>query len=330
MPHTPSLCIDSRTALELPHTGAIAQELIDQLVAANGEEEASEWIQKHRTVLLTHPGQVFSGQLRRYETKRKVGVSPLYWLWEKEFVKMAGISFFHRFRAIDQMNVACSVSTLTTVLPPKKKLPFFLSRRPNQYFSVPSETDKLLLQKRYLIAQERIFVSRPTPRRLVHFNSLVSEKKDTALILVDKKDPITSKKLLSVLKHRYPNWQIKTVSLRNKEALSPKVWLQHLSRAGICFYLCSKPFDWGTLALESIFYGVPTVFLEENKTLMEMLPNSGLTLTRFLVENPELTDILASTQKAGISLKKAGIFDPLAVAEQYRLVYEKIAPGLNP
>lgn len=329
MQHTPRLCIDSRTALELPQTGTIAQELIDQLVAANGEEEASEWIQKQRTVLLSHPGQVFTGQLRRYETKRKVGSSPLYWWWEKEFVKMAGISFFHRFRAMDQMNAACSVSTLTTVLPPKKKLPFFLSRKSNQYFCVPSQADKTLLEQRYLIAQERIFVARPATRRLVHYHELNEGKKETAIVVFDRKEELKLKKLLRVLKQRFPKWKIKMIPIRNKESLNPAVWLEALSQAPICFYLCSQPFDWGTLALESIFYKVPTVFVEENKSLSEILPQSGLTLTRFLLESPDLLDILAATEKARNDLKEMRLLDPLAIAGQYRDIYRQIAPDLT-
>ncbi len=208
MPHTPRLCIDSRTAVEMPQTGILAQELVDQLVAAKEEQEASEWIQKQRTVLLSHPGQVFSGQLRRYETKRKVGTSPLYWLWEKEFVKTSGISFFHRFRAIDQMNVACAITTLTTVLPPQKRMPFFLTRRPNQYFCVPSEKDRVQLSEQYQIAVERIFLVRPTLRRFVHFQALAKTEKPTALFLIgDRENKVQINRLLKVVKNRFPQWE---------------------------------------------------------------------------------------------------------------------------
>ncbi|MFM8269770.1 MAG: hypothetical protein ACKN9V_06225, partial [Pseudomonadota bacterium] len=296
MPHTPRLCIDSRTAWELPQTGILTQELIDQLVAANGEEGASEWIQKHRTVLLSHPGQVFSGQLRRYETKRKVGTSPLYWLWEKEFVKTAGISFFHRFRAIDQMNVACAVMTLTTVLPPRKKLPFFITRRPNQYFCVPSEKDLELLKEKYQIAKDRIFVARPAIRRFLHFQELQKPEKPLALFLVGEKENTAQlTRLLKVVKSRFPHLENKVVTLKNKEKLGPKEWLLLCSNAQICFYLTAKPFDWGTLALETLFYKIPTIFNEENGSLRELLPQSALTLTRFLVEQPEQDGLLRET-----------------------------------
>jgi hypothetical protein len=251
-------------------------------------------------------------------------------LWEKEFVKMADISFFHRFRAIDQVNVACSVSTLTTLLPPKRKLPFFLTRRPNQYFCVPSEADKSLLRQRYQIAPERIFIARPSTRRLIHFQNLNPERKTTALVLVDKpENQLKIKKLLVVLGQRFPKLGIKILPIKNKETLTPKAWLDYLSNAEICFYLCSKPFDWGTLALESIFYRIPTVFLEENKSLYELLPHSKMNLTRFLLESPELSDISLATEEAWKQLKTAGVFEPLAVAERYRDIYQQIAPGIT-
>lgn len=328
MPHTPRLCIDGRTALELPQTGIIAQELIDQLVAANGEEEASDWIKKHRTVLLSHPGQVFSGQLRRYETKRKVGNSPLYWLWEKEFVKTAGISFFHRFRAIDQINVACSISTLTTVLPPEKKLPFFLTRRPNQYFCVPSVQDLELLHRKYQISKDRVFIAKPSVRRFVHFQELKAPEKELALLLVGEKETgLQLQKLLSVIKSRFPRIEPKVVSIKAKEQLSPQAWLSLLSNTKICFYLCSKPFDWGTLAMESLYYKIPTIFSENNRSLSELLPQSKLSLPYFLIEQKDLSALRIETEKALEIITEAGLFEPLSMAGQYREIYQQIVPS---
>jgi hypothetical protein len=314
----------------MPNSGILNQELIDQLVAANGEQEASDWIQKQRTVLLSHPGQVFSGQLRRYETKRTIGTSPLYWLWEKEFVKTAGISFFHRFRAVDQMNVACAITTLTTVLPPKRKLPFFLTRRPNHYFCVPSEFDSKLLQNQFHISSERIYVAKPTIRRFLHFQQLAPMEKPVALFLVeDKKNQEQLTKLLRIVKMRYPNWESKIVAVKNKEPVGPKLWAELLSNAQICFYLCSKPFDWGTLALESLFFKIPTVFGEENHALTEILPQSSLTLNKFLLGNPSREELNKETEAAWCALKSMSLFDPLCLASQYKEFYQQIVPGLN-
>jgi len=306
----------------------MTQELIDQLVAANGEEGASEWIQKQRTVLLSHPGQVFSGQLRRYETKRKIGTSPLYWLWEKEFVKTAGISFFHRFRAIDQMNAACAIMTLTTVLPPRKKLPFFITRRPNQYFCVPSEKDLVFLQEKYQIAKDRIFTAKPAIRRFLHFQELPKVEKPIALFLVgEKENPSQLARLLKVVKSRFPHLENKVIVMKNKDILGPKVWLNLLANTELCFYLTTKPFDWGTLALETLFYKIPTVFNEENGCLRESLPSTSLTLNRFLIEQPEKEVLVRETEKAHERLQALGAFQPLALATQYREIYEKIEPG---
>lgn len=327
MPQTPRLCIDSRTAQEMPQTGFLAQELIDQLVAANGEQEASEWIQKNRTVLLSHPGQVFSGQLRKYETKRKVGNSPFYWLWEKEFVKTAGLSSFHRFRAIDQINAACAITTLTTVLPPRRKLPFFITRRPNQFFCVPSLKDKNLLSSQFEISPERIFISKPSIRRFLHFHHLERRelsKRPLALFIVDSQtDKSKVAKLSRVVKTRFPKWETKTLSLKNKEQFSPQSWKEILLETQACFYLCEKPFDWGSLALECLFYKIPTVFSEENSCLQEILSPLGIPLTRFLIEQPDEESLIKNAEVVHNHLDECGVFDPLGMAHQYRDIYSQ-------
>ena len=76
--HTPRLCIDGRAAKEFAAAGIVAQEVIDQLVSSQGEqgELACDWVEKKRTVLLSHPDQIFSGQLRRFDTKMTIGLSP--------------------------------------------------------------------------------------------------------------------------------------------------------------------------------------------------------------------------------------------------------------
>lgn len=327
MPQTPRLCIDSRTAQEMPQTGFLAQELIDQLVAANGEEEASDWIQKNRTVLLSHPGQVFSGQLRKYETARKVGTSPFYWLWEKEFVKTAALSSFHRFRSIDQINAACAITTLTTVLPPKKKLPFFITRRPNQFFCVPSLKDKNILSSQYEISEDRVFIAKPSVRRFMHFSSSLpaeENKKSLVLFIIDgKTDRSKISKLSRVVKARFPKWETKTLSLKNKELFGPQSWKELLAKTQVCFYLCEKPFDWGTLALESLFFNIPTVFSEENSCLSEMLSPVGLTLRQFLIAQPDEEALKKNTEVVNSHLSECGVFEPLAMAHQYRDIYRQ-------
>ena len=49
MPHTPRLCIDSRTAVELPQTGIMTQELIDQLQDVDDKSaEVFIWVDANR------------------------------------------------------------------------------------------------------------------------------------------------------------------------------------------------------------------------------------------------------------------------------------------
>ena len=137
--HTPRLCIDGRPAYQFGPRGLMAQEVIDQLVSGHGEGKASsEWIEKKRTVLLAHPSQAFNGQLKRFDTKKKISCSLLYWFWEKQFAKHANIIRFHRFRSVDNVNPALKIPTITTLLPSKGRLPFFVSRRTNQDYVVPS------------------------------------------------------------------------------------------------------------------------------------------------------------------------------------------------
>src|SRR5687767_9401035 len=113
---TPRLCIDGRAAADFRFRGLIAQEVIDELVACLGEEPTScDWLEKRRTVLLSHPGQSFSGQLKRYDTTVGIRSTPLHWLWERSFLKRSGVSAFHRFRPADRLHPFPDVPTLTTL-----------------------------------------------------------------------------------------------------------------------------------------------------------------------------------------------------------------------
>ncbi|MFM8269921.1 MAG: hypothetical protein ACKN9V_07000, partial [Pseudomonadota bacterium] len=79
--------------------------------------------------------------------------------------------------------------------------------------------------------------------------------------------------------------------------------------------------------LETLFYKIPTIFNEENGSLRELLPQSALTLTRFLVEQPEQDGLLRETETAWEKLQRIGAFEPLSLAHQYRVIYEKIEPN---
>lgn len=326
MPHTPRLCIDGRSAAEYPARGILVQELIDQLVAALGEEKGpGEWVERQRTVLMSHPKQAFAGQLRRFDTRRRIGGSPLYWIWEKHFAKTAQISAFHRFRPMNRLRPRLNLQTINTLLSQKGKLPGKIPVGVNDKFIVPSHQEAELLQTRYGVARHQITAMRPTVRRYVHFaqGPVARTEKGYALFIGGNAGDGRLEKLLG---ERFPNLVPKVLSLDGGEDFSPTAWLKWLERSSICFYLDKSPFDWGTLFLEAIYWRVPSIFVEDHAALSELLPEPGLRLKRFLVESPTLETLRAETEKARASLATKGVFDPLALAGQYAGVYETLLP----
>lgn len=331
--HTPRLCIDGRSAHQFGHRGLMAQEVIDQLVAGHGEGKASsEWIEKKRTVLLAHPHQAFSGQLKRFDTQRKISCSPLYWLWEKYFAKNANISRFHRFRAVDNLNPSLGVDTLTTLLAPKRKLPFYISRRPNQDFVVPSNADAKILEKHYQITPEKIHTFRPGTRRYVQFvESFNHSGHGNILFLVlDRKAAKKLKPLKKVFSKVYPTIPQKVMKLTDSTKVASALWMKHLQNTKICVYLSSQPFDWGTLALESLFWNVPVVFSDEQAALNELLPQSRLRLSQFLVDQPDFNELKTLAKLAKTTLDSKGVFHPLNMAEQYSSLYRELGTPTGP
>jgi hypothetical protein len=323
--HTPRLCIDGRAAQDLGPRGLIAQEVIDQLVAGMGEGNASsEWIEKKRTVLLTHPKQVFTGQLKRYDTKIKVGRTPIYWVWEKNFAKTANISTFHRFRPIDKLNPSLPIPTITTILPALGNLPFFISRRANQQYIVPSTADAKLLEKKYQIAQDQITIFRPSIRRYVHFVEPLKRAAEGFILflVMDKKELKNLKRLTQVLMTAYPNIPHKIIKLKDSTNVTPLQWMKLLQNTKLCVYLGSQPFDWATLALESTYWNIPTLFSDANHALSELLPASPLKLSNFLVEQPKFSKMKELAAEAKSTLNEQGIFSSLAMAEQYSGLYK--------
>ena len=115
--HNKRLCIDGRAAMECASQGAIAKELIDQLVSAQVESD------ENSPVLLSHPEQHFDGEFERFDTRKKIGHTFFYSAWEKNFLETANIDAFHRIRPIDRILGHHPCPTVTTLLPPKRKLP---------------------------------------------------------------------------------------------------------------------------------------------------------------------------------------------------------------
>lgn len=326
--HTPRLCIDGRAAKQFPADGMVAQEVIDQLVASAGEENelTCDWTEKRRTVLLTHSDQLFSGQLRRFNTRHKIGISPMAWYWEKRFVKEAQISAFHRFRPVDRLAPQHTCPMITTVLPAKSGLKPLLFRRRNHRFVVPSDADKMALSRMYPIDREHIFVVRPTTRRYVHFSSLPEHPAPAHLLLIEgnQREGMDTSKIKRILRERFPEMVLKTISLKNRRIFQPTEWMKTLSGARMAVYLTQRGFDWPTLALETIHFGIPTLFLDEHRSLTELLPSSRLTLTRFLVNLPDEAQLKRETELAHEQLQTRGCFDPLRFAEEYKKVYNTL------
>lgn len=330
--HTPRLCIDGRIASENPGKGLIAQEVIEQLVAGRGEGAGSSaWIEKHRTVLLAHPAQVFSGQLKRFDTNTKTPVGPVSWFWEKNFLKSAEISAFHRFRPIDQLHPTPRCATVTTLLPPKGRLPFFLSRRTNQFYVVPSQADRRILTTTYQVDPEQLFVVAPSVRRYVHFvEKFTPLDEQYVLILVGDRDGKRRLPRLSqILSTRFAGIKQRVFSLSEREVSQPMAFLKLLQGAKLCLYLSANPFDWGTLALESMYWGIPTLFADKHNALNELLPHSTLRLSQFLVDMPDMLELKLKAQSARIQLDASGAFDPLGLAKHYTSVYDSALSSLT-
>ncbi len=328
MPHTPRLCIDGRAADDFPARGMLAQELIDQLVAAQGEAKGpGEWVEKQRTVLVSHPKQVFSGQLRRFDTRRRIGFSPLYWLWETKFAEKAEISAFHRFRPAGRLRPSLELQTLNTLIG-SRSLPSSLPFGVNHRFIVPSRKEAKLLQTRYQVPETQVYAVQPTVRRYVHFSPgpAVASERGYALFL---RGPKSDARMEKVLKERFPNLTPKSLSLDSREGFAPNTWLKWLERSSVCFYLDSSPFDWGTLALEALYWRVPVVFSEKHAALSELMPDSALGLNRFLVDGPSLEILRTETEKARADLAAKGVFDPFSLAHQYADIYGKLLPIVN-
>ena len=325
--HTPRLCIDGRAARDFAARGLVVQELIDQLVAAQGEPDAgSPWVERHRTVLLSHPKQVFSGQLKRYDTVLRTRGSPIHAMWERRFVNHAGISAFHRFRPLDRMRPRHSCDVITTVLPPSRRLPLFLPKSYAQLYVVPSHKDARFLETSYRISAGQIFPILPCARRYVHFSQKPEPNREGALTFVVG-EPYTkslSAKLLSILESRFPKTPRKIVFLRKLSAATAENWLRLGSESKVCFYLTSRPFDWPVLALEALFWGMPVIFSDKNNALSELLPASPLSLSQYLVECPSETELRKAVDKERVRLFEKGVFDPLSHAKQYREVYGRL------
>lgn len=323
---TPRLCIDTRAGKDFPVSGLLAQEVVDQLVAAAGEPDAgSEWIERKRVVLLAHPDQVFSGQLKRHDTRLGLARTPWHWLRQRHFCRNADITLLHEIKPVDRLSSSFGIPTLTTLLPPRVRLPFYLSHRPEHHYLVPSEKDVALLVKKYSVPREQITHTPPAARRYIHFSVQPQRRGDGGLLLLTG-GPIHSglqKKLLKVMAESYPKLPRRVISLRRSQDLTPNQWRKILEETRVVMYLHAPPFDWAPLALESIYWQRPTIFLDEHGALGELLPDSKLRLNRFLIDRPELKEMEHLGELDRAALLRAGCFEPFAYARAYRDAYRR-------
>ncbi len=336
MPYqTPRLCIDARSASELGSLDLVSGELIDQLVSGMGEAPASNtWISKHRTVLLAHDHQIFSGQLKRYNTSTRIGASPLRWAWEKNFVEASGISAFHRFRPLDTLVPLSQVRALTTLFSPRRSSPVF-SGSDDEHFAVPSSADSAYLTETFQTPRTRIRVIRPGIRRFFQKQPprLRPQVKPKVVILSGR--PNTPADL--PFEQSFQDLDLSTIQLSRSAPLTASTWYSLLRDTRLCIYTGVGPMDWAIPALEAFYCGVPVLFPSENATLAEMVANPAFHLETFFKEPPDWAALHAATRVEWINLNALGVFRPFSLAEQYRQIYEELSanggenpPTLNP
>jgi hypothetical protein len=315
------LCIDVRAASEFAARGLMAQEIADQLIASESEPGRGNY-----PIVLAHPDQAFPGGPRRHDTRVRLWRTPLHWLWERRFQREQGVAALHRFRPVDRLTPYPDCPAITTLLPARRRLPFFLSHRTRHLYVVPSASEARLVEKSFGVPVERIAVVRPGVRRFVGLMPGPSRPPEGwALFLVGRGAGRGSvKRWLRVLSARFPELRPKVVRLKDRSDFSPLTWIKLLQQTGVCIYLAAQHFDWPTLALEAIYYRVPTLFADDHAALAELLPGSPLRISSFLVEHPDAKSLLRATEDARERLFNEGIFEPFAQLDAYRALHQQL------
>lgn len=323
--HTPRLCIDGRSASELASLDFVCSELISQLVAGVGESQgSSSWFEKSRAVILAHDEQVFAGSLRRYDTKAKVGKGIFRTAWEKNFVKKANISAYHRFRSIERLTQLEGIPTVTTLLPsnPLELLPLNKSK---DQFVVPCEKDRYLLEKFFGVSADKIHVVTPTVRRFFQFDHPIPFKtRHRCVVIGTHKEMRRQEKTIAELLIQFPQLEYSAVHLSNHAPLEASTWHSFLSEASVVVYLESRAFDGATLALEALFVGVPTLFSERHNALTELVDIPEFQIEKYLETPLTIAALKQKVPKLRERLFEKGIFEPFSLAEQYSKIYERL------
>ncbi len=316
-------CIDGRAADDFSVGAMLAQETIEEIFESGNEE-----FRKHvdqTPLVLSHPDQVFLADTTRINTRHRSGGSPLAWLWEREFVRKARVEALHRFRPVDRLTPHHRCTSITTLLPATRKLPFFISRRNGHQYVVPSHQDQLLLETVYHIPVEQISVIRPGVRGYIHTAAAPKATNGGLLFLLGNLREIPDlKRRVALASAMFPQMPKKVLRLNSRKPFAPATWLKILRNTGLCFYLTSSPFDWATLALEMLFWEIPTVFLETHGVFSELLPSSSLGMSRFLIEQPDLPALQKEVKAIKQILTEKRIYERGSLASQYLSIYARL------
>lgn len=313
MSDTAALCVDSRASRDFGGRGWVASDLIEGL----GHHVFAE----DGPLVLAHPQQDLDVPFRRTNTRTPVGGGWFSPGWEKKFVATRQIAWFHRFLPIDRVHSSGKCSQITTLLPPLKKTPFFLSRKNGHHFVVPSAADAEWLQKNYGIPEHQVTVIRPSCRRAVLESGVFIPNAERGVVVVRDGRKDGFERHVSVIRRNFPHTRLVTVDLRDAQATAPEAWLRTLRNAQICFYLVDRPFDWATLALEAAYRNIPLVFADTNRTLREAIASPSLRLHSFMAEPPILSQLENAMEPVRGELDARGYFNPNQQAIAYRELY---------
>lgn len=307
-----SLCVDSRATEDLAGHGVVAVEVVEGL--------GNHLFAEDGPLVLAHANQDILAPFARENTRTPVGswFSPR---WEKRLVSTKLISWMHRFLPLDQVNRASGCNQITTLLPALGKNPFYVSRKNNHRFVVPSAADATWLAKTYSIETGQIRTILQGPRRSVILRSGFVSSGEQGIVVV--RDSVNDRfdAHVSLLRRNFPSFRFATVLLRDKAAVAPARWLRTLQNSAACFYLVDRPLDGGVLALEALYCRVPVVFADGHGALSEQILSPKARLNRFLADPVSLTELKSDAAREWESLSARGHFDPDRQALEYRSLY---------
>jgi hypothetical protein len=308
-----SLCVDSRATEDLAGHGLAAAEVVEGL--------GNHLFAEAGPLVLAHASQEILCPFARENTRTPVSGSWFSPRWEKRFVSTKLISWMHRFLPLDQVNRSSGCNQITTLLPALGKNPFYVSRRNNHCFVVPSAADAAWLAKTYSIDRGQIRSILQGPRRSVILRSgFVSSGEQGIVVVRDSADDGFDAHV-SLLRRNFPSYRFATVSLRDKSAVASARWLKTLQNSAACFYLVDKPLDGGVLALEALYCRVPVVFADGHRALSEQILSPKARLNHFLADPASLTELKTGAETERESLAARGHWDPDRQALEYRELY---------